>query len=364
MAKILMIEDNEEILEEVLTWLSLEEYEAIGATNGQQGIDLALQQHPDLILSDIMMPEKDGHRVLLELRTHPTTALTPFIFTTAKQAKIDIRYGMEMGADDYITKPFGREELLAAVRSRLARSQRAIQEREQRIGELRDSLLYRLPHELRTPLVGILGIGELLSQDAHSVTAAEIIEYADIIKSSGQQLYRLVENHLLYAQFESRESNPIEAPYAGQNELTSVATVIRETAGRLLADYHRQATLVLDLQMGIARLPQTDLTKIVYELVDNACKFSAPSTLVTLVGRVEAGHYYLAVHDQGRGIASENLEKIAPFVQFDRARYEQPGSGLGLVITKRLVALAGGTFQLASTLGVGTVVTVTLPLAV
>ncbi len=364
MAKILMIEDNEEILEEVLTWLSLEEYEAIGATDGQQGIDLALQQHPDLILSDIMMPKKDGHRVLLELRTHPATALTPFIFTTAKQAKVDIRYGMEMGADDYITKPFSREELLTAVRSRLARAERVIQEREQRIGELRESLLYRLPHELRTPLVGILGIGELLSQDAHLLTADEITEYADIIKISGQQLYRLIENHLLYAQLESQGPDLAECSDSDHDALTAAAAVIQETAERLIVEYRREASLELDLQMGTVRLLNTNLTKIVYELVDNACKFSASATTIQVVGRVAGDHYRLQVRDQGRGIAEENLAKIGPFVQFDRARYEQPGSGLGLVIVRRLVNLVGGTFQIASTLAVGTVATVTLPLAV
>ncbi len=362
MAKILMIEDNQEILEEVLTWLLLEEYEAIGATNGQQGIDLALQQQPDLILSDIMMPEKDGHRVLLELRTHPATALTPFIFTTAKQAKFDIRYGMEMGADDYITKPFGREELLAAIRSRLARSQLVIQERDQRMGELRNNLLYRLPHELRTPLVGILGIGELLSQDAGLLTPAEITEYADIIKISGQQLYRLVENHLLYAQLESYRANPSDEAYAGQNELTSAVAVIQETADRLLVDYNREASLEMDLQMGIVRLPRTDLTKIVYELVDNACKFSARSTMIKVVGKVDDGCYLFSVSDQGRGIAQADLANIGPFVQFDRAKYEQPGSGLGLAIVQRLTDLASGAFQLTSTPAVGTVATVTLPL--
>jgi len=362
MAKILMIEDNQEILEEVLIWLTLEGYEAIGASNGQEGIDLALQQHPDLILSDIMMPEKDGHRVLLELRTHRATALTPFIFTTAKQAKVDIRNGMEMGADDYITKPFGREELLAAVNSRLARAQRVVQEREQRIGELRDGLLYRLPHELRTPLVGILGIGELLSQDADLLTSAEISEYADIIKISGQQLYRLVENHLLYAQLESHRANPSEIAYADPNELTSVATVIQETADRLLADYAREESGELYLQTGVVRMQRTDFSKIVYEIVDNACKFSAASTIIKIVGKAENGRYILQISDQGRGIAKENLENIGPFVQFDRAKYEQPGSGLGLAIVQRLVDLADGTLHLESTPEVGTVVTVALPL--
>jgi signal transduction histidine kinase len=362
MNKILMIEDNEEILEEVLTWLSLEGYEAMGATNGQQGIDLALQQRPDLILSDIMMPEKDGHRVLLELRTHAATALTPFIFTTAKQAKVDVRYGMELGADDYITKPFGREELLNAVQSRLARAQLILQQHDQRVHEARNSLLYRLPHELRTPLVGILGVGELLSQDADSLTPADIAEYAGLITSSGQQLYRLVENHLLYAQLELHATTPAQAALSNPDRVAPAAPVIQESSALVAAHYGREATMATDLQLGMVQMTREDLAKVIHELVDNACKFSAPTTMIELVGRVVQQHYQVTVTDQGRGIAPADLARVGAFVQFERANYEQPGSGLGLAIAQRLVELAGGALALMSTPAVGTVVTVTLPL--
>lgn len=122
MKKILVIEDDPRIRDEVLTWLTWEDYDATGAADGAEGVELAQQRRPDLIICDIMMPKKDGYRVLLEVRALPATALIPFIFLTAKQEKDDIRYAMELGADDYITKPFDLSVLQAHIRAVLRRA--------------------------------------------------------------------------------------------------------------------------------------------------------------------------------------------------------------------------------------------------
>lgn len=363
MSKILVIEDNADILEEVLTWLVLEDHEAYGAADGRAGVEQALLQQPDLILCDIMMPEKDGYRVLLELRTQPTTALTPFIFMTAKQEKFDIRHGMELGADDYITKPFGRDELLNAVQSRLARRHLFAQQSEQNVRAVRNNLLRTLPHELRTPLVGILGIGELLSQDAAALTPEEISEYATMITTSGQQLYRLIENHLLYAELERQADEPARAPVGDADQISPVIGVIPDICSRVAAGYGRIDDITLSLQPTLIRISQQDLTKIVHEVVDNACKFSKAGMRIQVTGSLQNQHFVLTIADRGRGIAPENIARIGPYTQFERATYEQQGAGLGLAITKRLVELAHGTFTLDSTLGAGTTVQIDLPLA-
>jgi EAL domain-containing protein (putative c-di-GMP-specific phosphodiesterase class I)/DNA-binding NarL/FixJ family response regulator len=121
MTKILVIEDETVVRENLLELLSAEDFETIGASNGTRGIDLALSEFPDLILCDMMMPEVDGYGVLTRLRKEPITATTPFIFLTAKASKSDFRQGMNLGADDYLTKPFTRSELLSAVLTRLSK---------------------------------------------------------------------------------------------------------------------------------------------------------------------------------------------------------------------------------------------------
>lgn len=119
MPKILIIEDEEAVRENILDLLEAEAFETIAAANGRIGVHLAISEVPDLILCDLMMPQLDGYGVLTALRQDPSTATIPFIFLTAKSAKSDFRQGMNMGADDYITKPFTRAELLSAIMNRL-----------------------------------------------------------------------------------------------------------------------------------------------------------------------------------------------------------------------------------------------------
>jgi DNA-binding response OmpR family regulator len=126
MTRILIIEDQREMRENLATILEMEHYTVLRAANGREGLDLARAEPPDVILCDVMMPELDGHAVLRALRGDPATADIPFIFLTAKGDKRDQRTGMNLGADDYLSKPVTVSDLLNAVAARMARaSQRA-----------------------------------------------------------------------------------------------------------------------------------------------------------------------------------------------------------------------------------------------
>ncbi|HEY9693868.1 MAG TPA: EAL domain-containing protein [Oculatellaceae cyanobacterium] len=127
MIKILIIEDEEPLRENILALLETDGFDVFGSENGRLGVQLALEILPDLILCDVMMPELDGYGVLTELRENPILAAVPFIFLTAKATKADLRQGMELGADDYLTKPFTRAELLRAITTRL-KKQASIQQ--------------------------------------------------------------------------------------------------------------------------------------------------------------------------------------------------------------------------------------------
>ncbi|MEI6409122.1 MAG: response regulator [Bacteroidota bacterium] len=124
MKKILIIEDNADVRENLAEILELSNYQAITAENGKIGVDKALHDHPDLILCDVMMPELDGFGVLHILGRNPKTSDIPFVFLTAKSEKDDFRRGMSLGADDYIVKPFDDEQLLQTIDARLRKSER------------------------------------------------------------------------------------------------------------------------------------------------------------------------------------------------------------------------------------------------
>lgn len=129
MTKILVIEDEELVRLNLVEMLEAEDYEVVGAPNGMIGVMWALDCIPNLVICDIMMPELDGYDVLETLRQDPVTATIPFIFLTAKADKASIRQGMELGADDYLTKPFTRSELLQSIRTRLKKQAALMQQR-------------------------------------------------------------------------------------------------------------------------------------------------------------------------------------------------------------------------------------------
>src|ERR1051325_2478927 len=121
MKRILVIEDEPATLENLVLMLEMEGFKPLSAPNGRAGVAVAKRELPDVILCDVSMPELDGYGVLESLRADPVTVSIPFIFLTAKGDKKDLRTGMNLGADDYLTKPASAEEVLAAIRSRLAR---------------------------------------------------------------------------------------------------------------------------------------------------------------------------------------------------------------------------------------------------
>lgn len=161
MSKILVVEDERKILEDISEMLQLTGYEVITAEDGKNASKIAIDENPDLIVTDIMMPQMDEYELLKKLRSNTRTEQLPVIFLTAKTDRESLRTGMGLGADDYITKPYVADELLNAVKIRIEKSKA----HEKTLDDLRLNLTKYVPHELRTPLVPILGLPELIIED-------------------------------------------------------------------------------------------------------------------------------------------------------------------------------------------------------
>jgi DNA-binding NarL/FixJ family response regulator len=136
MKKILVIEDHPHMRENLLIMLEMEGFKVLSAGHGRDGVDLARAELPDLILCDVMMPELDGYGVLQALRADPSTATIPFVFLSAKGEKVDLRTGMNLGADDYLAKPVGKEEVLSTIAARLQRQQLQEDHAQAQLGQL------------------------------------------------------------------------------------------------------------------------------------------------------------------------------------------------------------------------------------
>jgi DNA-binding response OmpR family regulator len=362
MTRILVIEDAASLRSDIVEMLGFEGYEVQGAENGRAGVEAARQFHPDLIISDIMMPLLDGYGVLAELREDPQTATIPFIFLTARTDRMDVRQGMTLGADDYVTKPFTIAELMSAVRARLHKHAAIERSMARRMDNLRGSIILALPHEMRTPLNVILGFSELMLTEGSEITAAQTQEMAGHINSAARRLYHLIENYLTYAQTEIVLSDPQACAAYKAGVALYPGEAIRLCADEVAARHHRAGDLSVDLEAvsGID-LSEDSACKIVHELIDNAFKFSEPGTPVLLTGCREDENYHLVISDHGRGMTRQQIDEIGAYNQFERAQLEDQGSGLGLVIALRLVELAHGHTRLTSTHGEGTEVHVWLP---
>jgi two-component system, sensor histidine kinase and response regulator len=361
MKKILVIDDEEWLREMMLLALRQRGFEVIEAENGERGIDVARKELPDLILCDVNMDKVDGYLTLSSLRSEPATASIPFILMTGLADQAGMRHGMELGADDYLPKPFTIEALYAAVDARLKKAKTVREEAERKLADLRDNISMMLPHELRTPLNGILAYGEILVADAETISPKDIAEMGQVIYDSGRRLERLVENFLIYAQLELLNSDPQNLHSLLRKQTPSPVPIIEQHAREQAVLARRPQDLELALANVPAPISDEYLTKIVEELLQNAFKFSSANSIVRVVFSDSENSVLLSVSDNGRGFSTEHITKVGAYMQFDRKLHEQQGLGLGLTIVRRLTELHGGTLAIQSHKGAGTTVTVKLP---
>jgi two-component system, sensor histidine kinase and response regulator len=360
--KILVIEDQDSIRANILELLDAEGYEVMGAENGRVGVQLAREFLPEVIVSDIIMPELDGYGVLQELRQDPPTATIPFIFLTAKADKADLRQGMNLGADDYLVKPFTQRELLEAISARLGKHSQVSAHFEQKLDELRNNITASLPHEFLTPLTVILSASEILALHSDKLTAAEVPEFGERIRTSARRLLRLIRNFLLYSQLELAAFDSTKAEVLRGLRTSDVPTVIADVAVRLARQVDRANDLQLELQAVTVHIEPSHLGKIAEELLDNAFRYSSPGSPVRIQCATEDERVLiLSVMDRGRGMTRAQIAQVGAYMQFEREQYEQQGQGLGLTIAKRLAELHGGELMIESVPGLQTTVRVVLP---
>ncbi|BCL37651.1 response regulator [Nostoc sp. MS1] len=361
MSKILVIEDDINVRQNILDLLENEGFNLIEAHNGLLGVQLAQEEIPNLIICDVMMPELDGYGVLKALRQSPETATIPLIFLTAKSDKTDFRQGMEMGADDYIVKPFTRKELLAAIACRLEKNNIIKNENQRRLDNLRNSIALSLPHEMRTPLNGILGFSQILMEESDNLDSTTIKEMAESIYLSGERLFELIQKFLMYAELEITKNDPEQIEFLQSQTTTfpnlTILGIIKDKAKKV----DREADLQLELYPCQVNIATSKVAKIVEELLDNAFKFSSKGSIVQIKSQIINGELTLSFIDHGRGITAAQIAELGAYQQFERKLYEQQGSGLGLMIAKSIAEIHGGKLKIISKPHQNTVVQVMLP---
>lgn len=360
MLKILLAEDDHSVRQNILDLLEAEDFSVKTAQNGKQAIQLLKEFLPDLIICDVMMPEMDGHELLENLSLNPQLAKIPFIFLTAKADPTDFRQGMNLGADDYLTKPFTRDQLLNAINGRIKKSENIGDAYEGEFNELRTNIAVSLPHELRTPLTGIMGFAEYLIDNIDTTKKDELLEYLTYIYESGKRLNRLVENYIAYSELQLKKHSP-SMNLSPITKTLSVMEYLIQIAQTVSFEYERQDDLELNVDDVEIRIAEKDFEKICAEVIDNAFRYSRLGQKVVVEAQRKGDHLRVLVKDHGLGMNEGQIQRLGGFVQLNRDKHEQQGAGLGLTIARQLVELHGGTFRIESKEKYGTTIHFSLP---
>ncbi len=363
---ILVVEDNLPMLSGIRDLLEMAGYRTLTAPDAASALRLLEEHHPDLILSDIMMPGLDGYQFYEGVRQRPEWVDIPFIFLTARGEKTDVRRGKELGADDYITKPFEQEDLLAAVRGKLARRAALERRSEQRLEALKRTILSTLSHEFRTPLTYVINYSQMLEQEREGLSPEEFQGFMQAIRRGAERLQRLVFDFITLVEIETGEAErlyllrrrPIE-PFGPW-----LRTLARRYEG---AAQGRGLALVLEVPDELPAVTGDEvlLSDAISRLLDNAVKFSRPeSRSIWVRAGTAGGRVWIEVEDEGVGIPRQEMSALFDlFHQIDRQRREQQGTGSGLAICKGLVELHGGRVTARSQAGRGSTFRIELPLA-
>jgi len=348
---ILIVDDEPALLMGLAATIRRHGYNVITATNGRDGLQKAKEALPDLILSDVMMPPPNGFELRKMMSLDSDLASIPFIFLTARSNPEDRVSGIREGADDYITKPFVTEELLArieAVFRRVETEQARGREQmkalaQEDMNKLRHEILQNFHHELRTPLSNILMPLELAANNKFS-DPEEQSKFIKIALSNADRLESLVTDLILMSNIDQGNLNTIRQP------IDVDMHIIAPVRKRLERYKFKELELVTDIsELGRITASRREFSHALVHLLDNAFKFSFEKGQVRLtVQPGPNGGVSILIQDDGPGIPLELREKV--FEQFYQAsqgdRREYEGLGVGLTIARAIFRSLNGDVQI------------------
>lgn len=352
---ILIVDDQPQNIQLIGTLLR-NLYNLYVADNGEKAIKIAIDKKPDLILLDIMMPGLSGFEVCKILKSNTDTLEIPVIFLTAKNEAEDIVTGFSLGAVDYITKPFKREEVLVRISThiKLKETENELKKRNQE----KDRFFSIIAHDLKNPLSGFMGLTEMVADKIDKFSQDELKHYMVIMNSSASQLYKLLANLLEWARLQM--GNVKFAPmYNNLFELTDkIFYLLRENAEKKNIKIENNVPdnfgCVFDLNM---------LETVLRNLIGNAIKFTKTDGCITVSAKTEDTSVIISIKDNGIGMPDKLKSKIFKLseVVSRRGTSGEESTGLGLILCKDLIEMNNGKIWFESEIETGTTFYISLP---
>ena len=388
---ILVIDDNPTNLEILDHTLSIEGYNVHTETEGANVIQRIHSSIPDLILLDILLPDINGFELCQRLKSDPVTESIPIIFMTALTATVDKVKGLNLGAVDYITKPFQREELLARVQTHLSLRQlsktlevknqqlteltedlenkvaerttelKQALEKEKELNQLKSRFITMASHEFRTPLAIISSSSGILQEFGDRLNEERKQEHLQTIQNTIKHITQILDDVLM---INRAEGNKIELYLEAADIIDFCRYLIQETAAN-----HSQYSINFSVDLGekitaeslIIQFDKKLLQQVITNLLNNAIKYSPNHNLVNFNLTKVDDQIIFKISDHGIGIPETDQVKL--FESFHRASNvgNIAGTGLGLSIVKQCVDLHRGRISVESQIGKGTTMTVSIP---
>lgn len=362
--RILVVDDDEKSRHLLREILEAEGYFVRVAEDGEAGLASIEEEQPEVILLDVMMPNIDGFEVCRRIKSDPNTAALPVLLVTALDARNDQIHGIEAGANDYLTKPIDRRNVVLRVRNAV-QMRRLHLEVARQYGQLeklerqRDSLVHMMVHDMRSPLMGISGNIEIALLDASNLSegTAESLQMA---LASSVELVELVSSLLDVSRMESGKL-PLEKASC------DIETLAREAAKRLgPLLQHCRVTISTSPEFGPVVCDPEIIRRVFINLLANAGRFSPKGSEIKVTTRVEGDRRRVEITDQGLGVPEEDRERIFEKFGTVALRHEnrKGSTGLGLTFCKMAVEAHGGAIGIASGVGQGSTFWFDLPLGI
>lgn len=363
--KILIVDDvmSNVLLLKVL--LTNEKFQIATASNGRQALDQVTKEKPDLVLLDVMMPDMSGFEVSQQLKANPETAEIPIIFLTALNSTADIVKGFQVGGNDFISKPFNKEELIIRVTHQISliAAKRIIVAQTEELRKTiigRDKLYSVIAHDLRSPMGSIKMVLNMLILNLPSDTiGAEMYELLTMANQTTEDVFSLLDNLLKWTKSQIgklkvvyQDIDMVEVT-EGVIEIFSMVAELKKISIRLEAPAKLEVNADIDM-----------IKTVIRNLLSNAIKFSNEETEILVTVQEQEGMAVVSVKDSGCGIDEENQKKLlhtdTHFSTFGTNNEE--GSGLGLLLCQDFVIKNGGKLWFTSAKGEGSTFSFSIPL--
>ena len=344
--------------------LTKENFKVLTANNGYTCIEIAQNNHPDLILLDVMMPDINGFETAEKLKSDPATADIPIIFLTALNAPSDLVKGFQVGANDFLTKPFNKEELVMRVmrQIQLVFAKRIIESQNAELKRTisnRDKMYSVIAHDLRSPMASIrMVLNLLVSTISSELIGEELFSLLDKANKESEETHDLLDNLLKWTKSQTGRLNVVHQNFDISDVLIGIEDIFS------LIEKKKKQKINFDKQTGsiMVRADKDMLNTVLRNFMSNAIKFTPEGKDIDILVDKQDKFVKVSIRDHGVGISPERIATLFSAGQTTYGTNNEEGSGLGLQLCQDFARKNGGDVMVESVLGEGSTFSVFVPL--